>query len=277
MPTTFRRETSDALKMEQSKPNSRKNNAIVPKCLSNESLTRKPRSRFERWRLILEHRYALKKFNFERRIPEVAVEELFPGIIETRAIMQRSTMSEASWANVSPYELIVLATVCGFRKPHTIFEFGTYNGVTTLHFALNSPPHTQILTLDLEPDSPLRERPSADTDYTKGIIVGEHFIAQPEGKRITQCFGNSSEWDHMPLKGKVDFVFVDGGHSKEVVESDSQKAIEMAAPNSVIFWHDYHYAHIGVYAYLNGLADRLNLHSVYGTSLVCCVLSSKNE
>src|SRR5436853_164165 len=48
-------------------------------------------------------------------------------------------------------ELGIIARVTKALKPKTIFEIGTYNGLTTAVFLLNSDPDAQVLTLDLPP------------------------------------------------------------------------------------------------------------------------------
>ena len=44
---------------------------------------------------------------------------------------------------------VMLARATRVLRPKTIFEMGTYNGLTTAVFELNSEPNSRILTLDL--------------------------------------------------------------------------------------------------------------------------------
>src|SRR5438552_360018 len=48
-------------------------------------------------------------------------------------------------------ELVILARATKTRVPKTVFEMGTYNGLTTAVFMLNSGPSTTVITLDLPP------------------------------------------------------------------------------------------------------------------------------
>jgi len=57
------------------------------------------------------------------------------------------------WGNISVEEVCKLALICSWRKPRAIFEFGTYNGMTTLQLALNTLADCIIHTLDVAPDS----------------------------------------------------------------------------------------------------------------------------
>jgi hypothetical protein len=51
--------------------------------------------------------------------------------------------------NVSLQELAVLASLVRIRQPHRIFEFGTFDGRSTLNLAVNAPKQTLVMTLDL--------------------------------------------------------------------------------------------------------------------------------
>src|SRR5258708_13924831 len=62
-------------------------------------------------------------------------------------------------------EVVILARATKTKKPKTIFEMGTYNGLTTAVFMLNSAPDTVITTLDLPPSPQIvSENISSDKD-----------------------------------------------------------------------------------------------------------------
>jgi predicted O-methyltransferase YrrM len=50
-------------------------------------------------------------------------------------------------------KLVYLARTVKVLKPTTIFEMGTYNGLTTAVFILNSEQTARIFTLDLPSDT----------------------------------------------------------------------------------------------------------------------------
>ena len=234
----------------------------------NQALTRNARSRYDYLRLMLEHRGANKRFESLRQIHPQPLEELFPGISQARAVMQFAVPTQASFGNMQPYELIVLSTLCNHLKPSLMLEFGTYDGLTTLHLAMNSPAEARVVTLDLHPDDPLRQQTTEDTFYTRGVTVGAHFQDTASARKIEQVYCDTTKFDQMPYRGQVDFLFVDAGHAYELVRSDSEKALEMVRPGGVILWHDYHYTHDGVYTLLNGLAPSVPLKCVPNTTLV---------
>lgn len=236
-----------------------------------QRLTRTPGSRLDRVQLLLEHRTAQKRFRDQCKISSNRIEVLFPRLAKTRAVVQAAVSTKASLGNVMANELIILSTVCAHLQPKLVFEFGTYDGLTTLHFAINSPDDARVMTIDLHPDDPLRQTTTDDTFYTKGVQVGAHFQDASEAGKIEQIYADTTKYDYSALRGRVDLIFIDAGHDYELVKSDSQKALEMIRPGGAIFWHDYHYAHSGVYTYLNELAPSRQLISISGATLVCHV------
>ena len=224
-------------------------------------------------RQYLEHRKANKLFEAVRRVEAIFVEELFsPELAYARAVVQAVVRPHDSVANMPVHELILMSTICSYLKPMTIFEFGTYNGLTTLHLAMNCPEDAKVITIDLHPDDPIRLIDgSNDTSYVHDYStkIGGWFHHMNEASKIEQIYGNSVEFNHDPLFRTIDFIFVDAGHDYELVRSDSKKALDMLCPGGIIIWHDYHYTQTGVYTWLNELAASIQLSNIQGTSLVC--------
>lgn len=161
------------------------------------------------------------------------------------------------------YHYYALAEVVRFVRPRRVFEIGTSFGLATLTIALNAP-DAEILTLDLpshgvsEAMSVLDERDQRLVDAVQGQ-VGVAFQKTPVAERITQLFGNSLMFDFSPYTNSCDLVFVDGGHSKEHIESDTQHALRLVRDGGVILWDDYSWLYPSVPAYLNRLAETLPL------------------
>lgn len=183
-------------------------------------------------------------------------------------------------AGTSDREAWVLAVLA--KKAHTIFEFGTATGKTTYLLAANAPASAVVHTLTLSPDEIASYRKSGgdaghDTRAALGASRFSQFYYQgtPAEPKVRQYFGDSKTFDHAPLKGRCDLIFVDGSHALSYVESDSEKALDMLAPGGVIIWHDYRgpYRPLGVYKGLNALGRKLGVGShglvhISGTSLV---------
>ena len=177
--------------------------------------------------------------------------------------------------NVTSLELIVLTRLAKRIAPRAIFEFGTFDGRTTVNVAANTPPGTGIATLDLPPD---QRGPVAltldnpDRKFIRGRPAGERFLGSPFASRIEQIYGDSATIDLARFRGQIDLVFVDASHSYEYVLSDSRRALELLrSGHGTIVWHDYDSVWPGVTRALNELRERepafAGLRHIAGTTL----------
>jgi predicted O-methyltransferase YrrM len=126
--------------------------------------------------------------------------------------------------------LAFIASLAVHRRPKSIFEFGTFDGRTTLNLHANCP-DAAMHTIDLPPNV----HQLAD-DKTAGSLIRE-LVAN--GK-IRQLYGDSTKFDFSQFFGKHDFVFIDAGHAYANVISDSRNALRLVEGNEgAIVWHDY--------------------------------------
>jgi len=178
--------------------------------------------------------------------------------------------------DVSLAELAVLASAAAaVTNGDEIVEIGTFDGRTTLNFAVNAPLHLRIFTLDLPPDViPKFDLAQGERAYVDKPGSGRHF-AQPRPElaaaaaRITQAYGDSATFDFAPHHGRAGLVFVDGSHAYDYVLADSATARRLVAPDGIVLWHDYG-VWDGVTRALEELdaTARLGLKHIRGTSLV---------
>ncbi len=84
------------------------------------------------------------------------------------------------------YEMMVLCAVAKRTRARAIFEFGTFDGLTTWHLAANAGPEARLWTLDLPLDHPARGNPEHDRSVGKihGIAVGSQFAGTPEAEQL---------------------------------------------------------------------------------------------
>jgi predicted O-methyltransferase YrrM len=141
--------------------------------------------------------------------------------------------------NLDPTERFCLAALAQITKPDKIFEFGTYDGATTLLLARSSP-DAQIFTLDLPLDILDNSQSIIKDQLVAAGGTGSKFADQPEAARIVQLLGDSRHFDFEPYHGQMDLILIDGAHEYEVVRSDSENALKMLAPDGIIVWDDYH-------------------------------------
>lgn len=181
------------------------------------------------------------------------------------------------WGNVTIEEVCKIALILRWLKPSRVFEFGTYNGMTTRQIALNVPNDCEVFTLDLDPtDRSVTELSIGAIDQyiaektgAFDVKVGEYFIGTTQETKITQLLGDSMTYDYSPYYGTADLVFVDAGHTYDYVKSDTENALRLIKPGGVILWHDYmRVLHPGVTRCLSEYALKgLSIHQLRGTNL----------
>jgi predicted O-methyltransferase YrrM len=201
-----------------------------------------------------------------KELPTASLEDLFPGI--THLLIRLERPLPRLHGNLTVDELAVVALLCQWLKPRTIFEFGTFNGRTTLNLAANTPPDAKVYTLDLPArDEAQLATEEADGVYHRGEQTGSFFRESPLRERIEQLWCDSARFDDTSLRGRVDLAFVDGAHSYEYVRNDSSKALAMVRPGGVVLWHDYCAWYPGVIQCLHELLPSYPLKHMEGTHL----------
>jgi predicted O-methyltransferase YrrM len=175
-------------------------------------------------------------FNASAPVPVVALESLVKSDQEILLHVGSGQFGETPLT-----DLVALSVLVAQAHPAVLFEFGTFTGLGTLHMVLNSPATSIVHTLDLKP----HERHSIsgldwESDIEQSKIGGLYRAAPEMDGRVRQHWGDSRLFDTSELRGAVDFIFIDAAHSYEFVRSDTEKAIEMAAPGATVVWHDYH-------------------------------------
>lgn len=184
-----------------------------------------------------------------------AIEVILPG----RALQVDGTQSTDG--------LRFLATVAKVLGVRSVFEIGTFTGVTALTFALNIPQVT-VHTLDLPATSaPILDVEHDDRKYMPGRQSERVFEHRLEAARIIQHSGDSARFDFPGLGQKFDLVYIDGSHSFEYVGNDTRAAFSIVADTGIVVWDDYQRDWPGVVRYLNERTD-LALYRVPSTRLV---------
>lgn len=179
------------------------------------------------------------------------------------------------WGNtiggLMPY--YYLGAIAAVSRPKTIFEIGTYLGLSALTFALNTPETTRIVTVDLPEDYA-----EGDTDtLTKGdknLVdrvsgnVGRALRGHPAAKRVKQVLCNSLELNVAAHAKSIDLALIDGGHSYELVRNDTEKVLPCLAKGGVIIWDDYRWNLPGVSRYVRELLKDRPLRRIAGSQYV---------
>ena len=123
-----------------------------------------------------------------------------------------------------------LMSMCGLIKANEfkVFEFGTFRGLSTYHFALNS--RYSVHTIDVGEDI---------TEEFDSYEPGELFKGTLIEDNIQNTISDSKTFDYSHLYGHFGFVFVDGGHDYETCKSDTINAFKLLGDTGVIVWDDY--------------------------------------
>jgi predicted O-methyltransferase YrrM len=139
-------------------------------------------------------------------------------------------------------ELALVNALIQKHKPKKIFEFGTFDGRTTLNMAAASPDNALVYTLDL-PDTlehPLRLPLDKNDKSYIGAMHEKRFTGTPYEKKVVRLHGDSGRFDYAPFRNQMDFVFVDASHACRYVMNDSCEALELLRDGKGhIVWHDY--------------------------------------
>lgn len=217
--------------------------------------------RKEAIKLAVHHLYTQKGVQ-RQPVPSITLEELIPS----------STVAEiAPYAyvdgNLSYYELIALSSMIKSFKPLNMLEIGTFNGLSTLHMALNSPSNAQIHTLDLlqiDLSYPVDE---SDISYILDKKkLHKKYAPYPQNKKIIEHQGNSFIYP-FTLFGAPELAFIDGGHLYENVKNDTEQCFKILKKPGLMIWHDYTPDCPGVFDYLNTLSKTHKIQHIKGSSL----------
>lgn len=208
------------------------------------------------------------------KIPVVRLCDIFPVELEKESIKLENFLGH--WGNVCIESLCKISLIIKYFKPLNLFEFGTYNGMTTLQMAINSPPNAKVCTLDL----PL----NAKTKYNLNILdqtcnslfdgkfnttTGSYFQGTNYEDKIIQILHDSATFDFSPYHKNMDFIFIDAAHDYENKACDTNNALDMLTDDGIIVWDNYcDVLHPDTTKYLAELADEIPLSQLKGTPLV---------
>lgn len=148
-------------------------------------------------------------------------------------------------------------------QPRRHLEFGTWQGTGTVYCLEESAATVWTINLPFGETSPdgtsgysgLGSATSVDDflNWTRQAkiridghrtdsfgAVGWQYLQRGLGHRVCQIYCDSRGWDSSNLPpGFFDTVLIDGGHSKDVVVSDTQKALPLVRRGGLIMWHDF--------------------------------------
>jgi predicted O-methyltransferase YrrM len=222
----------------------------------------------------VERRLRGLKFRLSRKLPDRQPAAVWPGI-DTTAVTLRPFAGQ--FGNLQRYELMVLCAVARHLGARQLFEFGTFDGLTTWHLAANVVPDARVWTLDLPLNHPARYYTGHDRTVGRihAVRVGAMFTQTEEAGRIEQLYSDSLDFDAEAHRGRIDFCFIDASHEYQHVCRDTANALIMTRPGGVIFWHDYSRWWPGVQKCLDDLSVERPVFRVQDTALAALIVESR--
>lgn len=189
------------------------------------------------------------------RIVELPLAAILPGADEAAIPLGAANFESGHSNHAEMLYVVAAAKLLGARR---IFEFGTYLGRTTFHLA-EAIPEATVTTLDL---------PREDNPWAFADDIGIFFRDAPSASRITQLRADSRSFDPGQDRHGYDFIWVDGDHSYEAVQSDTRTAFELLQPGGAILWHDFGPDSLGLARFFSELTQAQPLFRIRRTSVL---------
>jgi hypothetical protein len=144
-------------------------------------------------------------------------------------------------------------------RPARHLEFGTWEGTGACFCLEECAAHVWTINLpdgemvdgraaytstpDVVPEgaAPVVSRDGVDVYQTdSGAFIGHRYRQAGFANRVTQIYCDSRAWDIAEYQpGFFDTALIDGGHTDDVVLSDTRKALAVVRPGGLILWHDF--------------------------------------
>mgnify|MGYP001569251465 CR=1 FL=1 len=71
-------------------------------------------------------------------------------------------------------------------------------------------------------------------------FIGRFYLEKGLGHRVCQIYSDSRKWDTSNYPpGFFDSALVDGGHTYELVDNDTRKALQLVRSGGLVLWHDF--------------------------------------
>jgi len=123
------------------------------------------------------------------------------------------------------------------KQPKAILEVGTWNGTRAIEMLNVAPEGCKYYGFDLFEDA------TPETDREEMNVKSHHYVDRIQerlsGYDATLYRGNT-RWTLAEFNEPVDFVWLDGGHSVETIQSDLDNVLRVATPEARIFLDDYY-------------------------------------
>lgn len=132
----------------------------------------------------------------------------------------------------------ILKSLWRARAPRRHLEFGTWEGFGAALVADST--SAEIWTLNLPEGEAATDGSSLYASTDAGQRIGWKYRAAGVAGRVHQILADSRAFDTAAFAADFfDTVLIDGGHTPEVVENDTDKALRVLRPGGLCVWHDF--------------------------------------
>lgn len=152
-------------------------------------------------------------------------------------LRQDRARSLADW-KMETDDAPLLARLWRSRAPRRHLEFGTWEGFGAALVAAHS--EAEIWTLNLPEGEVAADGVRLYAEGDSGQRIGWKYRAAGVAARVHQILCDSREFDTTPFEPAFfDTVLIDGGHTPDLVENDTRKALRVVKPGGLVVWHDF--------------------------------------
>jgi len=124
------------------------------------------------------------------------------------------------------------------RAPRRHLEFGTWEGFGATLVAQST--SAEIWTLNLPEGEAATDGTSLYASTDAGESIGWRYRTAGVAARVHQVLCDSRNFDTSAFAADFfDTVLIDGGHTPDVVENDTEKALRVLRPGGLCVWHDF--------------------------------------
>ena len=176
---------------------------------------------------------------FERYSPIAAVPDQLRDAIGSHEVTLPPSRFLGGEGSQTVDGILFIASLAKALDARTLFEIGTFKGVTTWTLARNVSEEAIVHTLDLPYDQSASLQLSELDEVNRRSAPERLFEKLPTRSKVEQHWSDSATFDFTPFKEGCDLVYIDGAHTKEYVERDTQNALSIVSESGAIVWDDY--------------------------------------
>jgi predicted O-methyltransferase YrrM len=132
----------------------------------------------------------------------------------------------------------ILEYLWRLRMPRRHLEFGTWEGFGATLVGQST--DAEVWTINLPQGEAGSDGESLYAASDTGSNIGWRYRAAGLGRRVHQLLCDSRDFETDGFAGDFfDTVLIDGGHTPDLVENDTDKALRVLRPGGLCIWHDF--------------------------------------